>query len=112
MGAGRLRLIRQLLTESLVLALAGGIAGLLLAYVGVDLLARAASTTAVPRVDEVGIDGTVLGFTALLALATGVIFDLAPALETGGSQSHQRTDGAGARLEQQSRIEPMLGDSQ
>jgi putative ABC transport system permease protein len=80
LGAGRGRLMRQLGAESILLALLGGAAGLLLAFFGIDLLVRL-SPQDVPRLSEVGIDGRVLGFTSLLSLATGGLFGLAPALQ-------------------------------
>jgi putative ABC transport system permease protein len=81
MGAGRLRLIRQLLTESALLGLAGGTAGLLFAYWGVKamvILVRTAFSTA--AMDSVSLDGAVLGFTLALSLLVGMIAGLAPAL--------------------------------
>jgi len=78
MGAGRSRLIRQLLTESLVLALAGGLLGLLLAYWGVAAL-RALAPPNTPRLDEIHLDWVVLAFTFGVSLLTGLFFGLAPA---------------------------------
>ena len=78
LGAGRLRLLRQLLTESVLLALAGGIAGLLLASWGIAAL-RWWGLDKFPRGVDVGIDGHVLLFTCLLSLAVGVLLGLAPA---------------------------------
>jgi predicted permease len=88
-GAGRWRLVRQLLTESVMLALFGGAAGTVLAIGGVRLL-RGLGTTLnrmdlgvqlmFPRLQEVGVDGVVLAVTLATTLATGLLFGLAPAL--------------------------------
>ena len=78
MGAGRIRLLRQLLTESLVLAVLGGIAGVMLAVWGVDAL-LALSPADLPRLDEVSIDARVLVFTLVVSASTGVLFGLIPA---------------------------------
>jgi putative ABC transport system permease protein len=88
LGAGRGRLIRQLLTESLVLAIAGGALGLLLAYWGVKSLI-AISPRDIPRLDEIGIDWRVLLFTLGISLATGVLFGLAPAMQTSRTELNE-----------------------
>ena len=78
LGAGRARVVRQLLTESLLLAVMGSVLGVLVAYLAVQgLVAIAPAGT--PLLDAIGIDGRVLLFTALLTLTTGTIFGLAPA---------------------------------
>ena len=79
LGAGRRRIVSQLLTESLVLAAAGGGLGALIAVWGVSAL-KAVAPEGTPRIEEVGVDWRVLAFAAALALATGVIFGLVPAM--------------------------------
>jgi putative ABC transport system permease protein len=83
MGAGRARIIRQLLTESIVLSLVGGILGLILGYAGVRAL-LAISPAGLPRIGEhgaaVGVDWRVLAFTLSIALLTGILFGLFPAI--------------------------------
>jgi putative ABC transport system permease protein len=78
LGAGRFRLMRQLMTESMLLALIGGTLGLLVAY-GVTNAVAKVSTSSVPRVDTVSIDGSVLLFTLGISLLTGLFFGLIPA---------------------------------
>ena len=81
LGAGRGRLLRQMLTESLLLAACGGLAGLLLAFLFHSaLLALVADRIPVPRLDQVRLDWLVVSFTMLLALGTGLLFGLGPAL--------------------------------
>jgi putative ABC transport system permease protein len=80
LGASRLRIIRQLLTESLLLALAGGVLGLWLASGVLELLV-AFAPQGVPRLTAIRIDPWALGFTLLLSTLTGIIFGLAPALQ-------------------------------
>ncbi|MFI5232006.1 MAG: ADOP family duplicated permease [Gemmatimonadales bacterium] len=78
LGAGRGRLVRQLVTESMVLALAGGAAGFLLAIAGTKLLVASAPQS-IPLLSAIHVDGLVLGFTLVIATVTGAIFGLAPA---------------------------------
>ena len=78
------RMARQLLTESGVLALCGGAAGLLLAYGTLPLL-KSVLPASMPRADEIGINGVVLGFGAAVSLLTGLLFGLVPAVRPGGS---------------------------
>jgi len=81
LGASRSRIIRQLLTESTLLALTGGALGTLLAVAGVRVLLKIAPDT-IPRLSQVGIDGRVLGWTALVSVVTGLLFGLAPKWQT------------------------------
>ena len=80
LGAGRGRLIRQLLTESVILSLAGGILGLLLAVAGTRYLVSL-QPVGIPRLDGVGVDGAVVAFTTIVAILTGVIFGMIPATQ-------------------------------
>jgi predicted permease len=80
LGASYARMIRQLLTESILLSAVGGVLGLLLAYCGMKTLLKALPA-ALPRFGEVSLDSKVLLFTLVLSLVTGVIFGLAPALK-------------------------------
>jgi putative ABC transport system permease protein len=102
LGAPHLRIVRQMLTESLVLALAGAGAGLLLAAWGVAALQQAAPTN-IPRLTSIAIDLPVLMFTLGVALATGVMFGIAPAWQSasanqsGALKEGGRSGGEGAR---------------
>ncbi len=81
LGASRWRIIRQLLTESVFLSVLGGGLGILLALWGSDLLTKIVPADSVPRLDTARIDMRVLGFTMLVAILTGIIFGLVPALQ-------------------------------
>ncbi len=106
LGASRGRLVRQMLCESLVLALSGGVLGIGVAYWGVRILVNAAPVN-LPRLGEISVDGRVLGFALLVSLATGLLFGLLPAFRSAGTQpfetlksgSHTSTEGLrGVRL--------------
>jgi putative ABC transport system permease protein len=80
LGAGRVRLIRQLLIESLALSIAAGIVGVILAMWGIAALV-AATPLEIPRLQAARIDTVVLTFTTLVSMATGIVFGVAPALQ-------------------------------
>jgi putative ABC transport system permease protein len=83
LGAGRRRLIAQMLSESIVLAAAGGALGLLLAFIALDPI-RTLGAQSIPRATDIGLDGRVLLFTLAASLVTGLIFGLAPAWHASG----------------------------
>jgi predicted permease len=107
LGAGRSRLVRQLLTESLLLALSGGALGLLLAQIATRAAVQVLPVQ-LPRASNIGIDSHVLFFTAGISLLAGILFGIVPALRTshphlhdtlkeggrGGSGSRHRAQGA------------------
>jgi ABC-type antimicrobial peptide transport system permease subunit len=78
LGASRARVIRQLLTESLLLGIAAGAIGLLPAAFGLKAALHALPAP-LPRAEEIGLDFRVLAFTSLISVATGILFGLAPA---------------------------------
>ena len=104
LGAGRGRLIRQVLVESVMLALLGGVAGMMLGSWGVDAL-LALKPDDLPRVENITLDGRVLGFTFGLALLTGVLFGTFPAwqatrvqVSSMAASGGRRTTSSGSRL--------------
>jgi putative ABC transport system permease protein len=103
LGASRGQLFRQLLAEGLALTIPAAVIGTALAYVGVRALV-AMSPAAIPRSAEIALDWTVLGFTLLLSIVTGLVFALVPLLHVGGarhvgiSETSTRTTAGAARV--------------
>jgi putative ABC transport system permease protein len=91
-GAGRLRLVRQLLTESIILGIAGGAAGLLLAKWGLRVLTNI-SAASFPRLADAHMDGWVLAFTTAISIGTGMLFGLAPAFQISGVTHESLKEG-------------------
>ncbi|HEV7473375.1 MAG TPA: ABC transporter permease, partial [Pyrinomonadaceae bacterium] len=110
LGASRMRVVRQLLTESVLLSLAGGALGLVLAIWWSDLLIALGKDN-IPRALHVGLDWRVLGFTLLVSLVTGVVFGLVPAIHSSKTELTEslkeggRGSGEGAR---RNRVRGML----
>ncbi|HKV42527.1 MAG TPA: ABC transporter permease [Blastocatellia bacterium] len=94
LGAGRMRLVRQLLTEGLIISVLGGSVALLLAAVAIKTLTGMAPTN-IPRLSEIGLDGTVIAFTAVLAFGANLTFGLLPALRISGAGSGSALKEAG-----------------
>jgi putative ABC transport system permease protein len=104
LGAGRWRIVRQLLTESILIAVVGGVLGIVLAWWGINLLI-ALKPENLPRLDELGVDLRVFGFTMGVSLLTGLIFGLLPAWTASraaaGSGLKEGARGASASKSQQ-----------
>jgi len=94
LGADRLRLVRQLLTESFLLSAAGAVLGIVLAIVGTRALAHSQAIR-LPLLDQVRVDGTALALAVVAAALTGILFGLAPALRATGLSIHELLKDAG-----------------
>ena len=103
MGSGRARLVRYVLTESLLLALVGGVAGALLAWVGTRALVAAAPAS-IPRLDEIGISGRALLYTVGISIFAGLLFGVFPALRTRADAMPYHTQIESTHLAKASRI--------
>ena len=114
LGASRARLLRQLLTESVVLALVGGALGVVLARLGLRTLVALAANT-IPRAETIGLDPVVLGFTTVVSLLTGLGFGLLPAMRVSRSEMAEALrDGARGSTDgsQRSRVRSILVGSE
>ncbi|MEO8499417.1 MAG: ABC transporter permease [Vicinamibacteria bacterium] len=108
-GGGRGRLIRQLLTESVLLSSIGGLIGVGVGYASVKGLVASLPAN-VPRADEIGVDGSVLAFTAFVAVVTGLVFGLAPAWKISRADMNEtlKENGRGTATPGQHRLRNAL----
>lgn len=97
LGASRWRLVRMLMFESLTLALVGGLAGLVIALLGVDIL-KALAPVDIPRIQTVSVDARVVGFTLLISVLTTLIFGLVPALRVSKTNLEESLRETSAKL--------------
>src|SRR2546430_8558971 len=95
LGAGRGRLVRQLLTESTLLSLAGGACGILIAFWSVPALLALAPAGKVPRMEMIRMDGWVLAYTFGISVITGIVFGLAPAFQATRRDARESLSQAG-----------------
>ena len=103
LGGTRARLVRQLLTESVLIAAAGGLLGVVVAVAGVRALVAMAPPDLLPRSETLHVDAAVLAFTAVLSLGTGIVFGLVPALKLTRPDLH-RAIGSGGRTTRHGRL--------
>jgi putative ABC transport system permease protein len=108
-GCNRGQVIRQLLTESVLLSSIGGLVGIGLGYAGVRGLVASLPSN-VPRADEIGVDGSVLLFTAVVAVLTGLVFGMAPAWKVSGTDMNDtlKENGRGTATPGQHRLRNTL----
>ena len=109
LGAPRVRLIRQLLTESILLAVAGGVLGVGVAYGCLDWLSTL-KNLGVPNVNSIGLNGSVLGFTFGLSVLTGIVFGLLPALHTARSGVFDELKGGAGGVVSHGRSRRVMSD--
>ena len=107
LGAGRWRIARQLLTESILLSIVGGSIGLLLGRLGIKLILYM-SPDAIPRSREIGLDWKVLGFTLGISCVTGILFGLIPALQAGDVDVHETLKDTGRGMSAKSWLRSSL----
>ncbi|MEO7999234.1 MAG: ABC transporter permease [Gemmatimonadaceae bacterium] len=94
LGAGRARIVRQIMTESVLLAVVGGTLGILVGYIGIKALVSIAPA-GLPRIDSIALDARVLAFTLALTMFTGALFGIIPALQGATVNLHDRLRAAG-----------------
>ena len=94
LGASRMRIVSQMLTESILLAVSGGALGVLLSIWGIRWI-RGLGTISLPRLEDIAIDGRVLLFTLLISIVSGMLFGLAPALRVSRLDVHSTLKDAG-----------------
>jgi putative ABC transport system permease protein len=112
LGAGRARLVRQILTESVLLAAGGGMVGILLAFWGTKVIASIGAKV-IPRLVEASVDGRVLAFTAGLSLVTGLLFGWVPALRVSAmTLSESLKEGAPSRTAAHDTYRKVLASSE